>query len=690
MSRSALDTAASQPAPAVPASPQPTFKNQMLVATLLLVSCGSGGGALSGSVGAPELHLQGASDLSAHGTAGATFQPDTVAYQIENPGSGNLDWQVLATVDWVTATPASGTLAPQQTTSVQVALNSNAAALPVGQHAGVLQFRNLNNGQGNTQRPLSLTATAQTSTAMTSASRTSGVAPLAVTFDAVGSASGVVQPSGELPDYSSFSYEWNFGDPGSGRWAHNDKEKNVSTGWVATHVFETPGSYRVSLRVTTATGTVADYHQDITVTDPNTVYAARTFYVAANGSDTNPGTEAQPFQTLARGWTAAFSANQATRVLFRRGDSFSTTSQHQTGNGSASVMLGAYGTGAKPVLRMGNNNGGISLSQWSDVRLVDLHLLATAPSLVPQARGVLLGTRSTLLRCTIESFGYAMEVLNSNDVTVMDTELLNNVEYGLYAYGANIDQCVHLAVLGCRFDQAGLHLTRVYCIRSLFQSNLYQRGGFTAMALVGRTPPLPPSQLNCFLDNVYTTETLDVVAMGPANNTFVEYARDYLFEGNRFISRSDNGNCLHIRGSRVTIRNNVFDVAGRQAVDVSPWNNSAIPNPADVRIEHNTVYRGNGSPLRSITANSSNQTIVRNNLLYCAQGSVQAPSGTVAATQNLTSNPLFNDAPAGDFTLRSGSPAIDTAVPTTVRTDFRRARRPVPAANDVGAFEAGN
>lgn len=660
-----------------------------LALVLALAACGSGG-ALTGTVAAPELSLAGSQDLAAVGTQGTTVPAQAVTYELTNVGDANLDWQVVASAGWVSVTPTAGMLAPQASATVSVAVGASASSLPTGEHNGTLQFRNLNNGRGNQQRPTTLSLTGVGSEPMTAAVSTTGVAPLTVVFDATTSGNGVVRPSGTLPDFASFTYEWSFGDPASGTWPHNGKSKNTGTGWIGAHVYEVPGAYRATLRVTTDQGVVTEYHQDITVTDPNTVFAARTFYVAATGSDSNPGSESQPFQTLARGVSAAFATSQPTRVLFRRGDTFTTGTSQSSGQGAAAVLIGAYGTGAKPVLRMGGTYGGINLVRWDDARLVDLHLVATsASSMVQYARGISMGTRTTLLRCTIEGFPSALDGSDVNNATAAECELLNSAEYGIYAYGPSLELGNHLAFLGNRLDQANFHLTRCYLNRSIFQANLYQRGGLTAMALVGRTQAAP-SQLNCIVDNTYTTETFDVVAMGPANNTFQEYARDYLFEGNRFTSRNESGNCIHIRGFRTTIRNNVFDVTGRQAVDVSPWQNSAIPAPSDIRIEHNTVYRGTGSPLRFLTANSTNPTIARNNLLHCAQGSVQAASGTVSLTQNLTANPLFTDAPAGDFTLRSGSPAIDTAVPTTVRTDFARQRRLGSATSDVGAFEAGN
>ncbi|MFY9343168.1 MAG: hypothetical protein WAT39_11795, partial [Planctomycetota bacterium] len=513
------------------------------------------------------------------------------------------------------------------------------------------------------------------------------VAPLAVQFDATGAGSGVVQPTGADPDFATFGYLWTYGEPAPADWTGlPGKSRNQSTGWIGAHVFEAAGTYRVTLKVTNVAGVVADYHQDIVVTDPATVFAARTFHVAANGNDSNPGTQAQPFLTLTRGFAAAFSGNQVARLLFRRGDSFTSPILQTLSSGTAATLVSAYGTGARPVLRFQANDGGMNLSARGDVRFTDVDIVPQAPAMLSYARGITLGNDTTLLRCRIDGFGYNLDANYVNRVTVQDCEILNGVEYGLWGYSANLQLGNHLAVMGNRFDQAGYHLTRVYINRSLFLANRYERGGFTAMAWVGRDAGQPPTQLNCIVDNSYTTETLDVVAMGPANAQFNEYARGYLFEGNRFYSRAASGSCLRIRGSRVAIRNNVFDVTGRQAVQIGPWTGSPVPAPSDVSVEHNTSYRGAGAPLVFLTALSTNPTVVRNNLMFCAQGVASAPTGSVTLFQNLTANPLFVSPATGDFHLGAGSPAIGTGVATGVRTDFYRAARTSPA--DVGAVRS--
>jgi len=104
------------------------------------------------------------------------------------------------------------------------------------------------------------------------ASRVQGVAALAVFFDAI-NVPGVAQPpevSGRR-EYADFSYTWNFNDPSSGTWATSGRSKNEANGYVTAHVFETPGTYIVTLSVIDGIGVDETYQVTITVEDPDTV-----------------------------------------------------------------------------------------------------------------------------------------------------------------------------------------------------------------------------------------------------------------------------------------------------------------------------------------------------------------------------------------------------------------------------------
>ena len=97
------------------------------------------------------------------------------------------------------------------------------------------------------------------------ASRVSGVAPLTVFFDATGTtAAGTPRPFHDL------EYRWDFGDAGKGRWSTGSTtgDRNLATGPVAAHVFETPGTYTVNL-----TANAAKSSRVITVQDPDMVFS---------------------------------------------------------------------------------------------------------------------------------------------------------------------------------------------------------------------------------------------------------------------------------------------------------------------------------------------------------------------------------------------------------------------------------
>ena len=108
-------------------------------------------------------------------------------------------------------------------------------------------------------------------------SRVSGVAPLYVFFDATATtAVATSRPFHEL------EYQWDFGDAASGSWTSTpgmpNLSRNQATGPMAAHVFEAPGTYTVNLTVLDGAA-AATRSVQITVTDPNTVFAGNTLCV---------------------------------------------------------------------------------------------------------------------------------------------------------------------------------------------------------------------------------------------------------------------------------------------------------------------------------------------------------------------------------------------------------------------------
>lgn len=199
---------------------------------------------------------------------------------------------------------------------------------------------------------------------MTTASRTSGPSPLGVFFDATGEASGVARPplKNGRPDFAAYHYEWHFGDDAGATWSSTGVSRNAGTGFIGAHVFEKPGTYTVTLRVTDERHQLRAYVEKITVYDGDSFYAnssaettENTFYVSSAGADTNDGSFHRPFQTWNHGLDRLFASGGKKRLLCRRGDTF-TSAGFRAKSFTGPLAIGAYGEGEPPVILAENHN----------------------------------------------------------------------------------------------------------------------------------------------------------------------------------------------------------------------------------------------------------------------------------------------------------------------------------------------
>ena len=130
-------------------------------------------------------------------------------------------------------------------------------------------------------------------------------------------------------------YEWNFGDTGS--------KYNTMTGFNVAHAYTKAGTYTISLKVTDSAGAVDTVTKTITVDA-----AGRNFiYVSPSGNDANNGSsQDSAVKTFAR---AAELVGDNTELLFQRGGTYTTSTAMNIGFDN--VAVGAYGSGATPVLK---------------------------------------------------------------------------------------------------------------------------------------------------------------------------------------------------------------------------------------------------------------------------------------------------------------------------------------------------
>ena len=118
------------------------------------------------SVGILEVSPDGG--LASTGPRGGPFTPVNQSYALTNSGDGSLNWVASNTTTWVSLSPANGTLAPGATATLLVSINATATNLARGTYSDSVGIINVSSGQGNTTRPVTLTAnTAPTATPQT-------------------------------------------------------------------------------------------------------------------------------------------------------------------------------------------------------------------------------------------------------------------------------------------------------------------------------------------------------------------------------------------------------------------------------------------------------------------------------------------------------------------------------------------
>jgi hypothetical protein len=180
--------------------------------------------------------------------------------------------------------------------------------------------------------------------------------------------SGVIQP--EDGDASAVDYAWDFGDPKSGAWPHSGRSRNEAYGAVAAHVYQTPGVYTVTLKVTDKSGKRKVFGQKIQVLP---LEGPAFFVSSSSGNDQADGkTPATAWRSLER---ARQGLEKARRLYLKRGDSFTLSGPPLSlGAGETPGHLGAYGMGEAPLIRVEGKEGGVGVF-GDDWRITDLRFV---------------------------------------------------------------------------------------------------------------------------------------------------------------------------------------------------------------------------------------------------------------------------------------------------------------------------
>lgn len=497
-----------------------------------------------------------------------------------------------------------------------------------------------------------------------SVNRSSGVGPLAVFFDATATRS--VSASTLDTAFRNIEYRWDFGDPvagPAGLWSVGHpgfNSKNAAMGPMAAHVFESAGTYVVTLTASEGAAPPATFSCEITVTDPNVAFAGSTVCVSNAASWVGcPIACAVPsancvvsldFDNVMN--TVAGSGATFKRILFRRGDTF-TASSAGTISATGPGLVGAFpaagapatnpivtGTVSKLVL------GSSSNPAFRDWRILDLAISSVGGSPIGILHG---GTSSqiTIQRNVITGQFVAisanlpsLDSLNPggvvvhplyNELAIVENTITDSGDYGFFGAASK------LMMLGNFINNSILaHGVRLQYGRQMVISNnhlgiadktsLTIRGvpHFTsdrvgAFALGSNTLPNAVfTELGVVSDNKIVGGVLSLpLTFSSINSTDDARLRNHIAERNWMILGANaGGSFLQNESSEITIRNNLFDTtqanATQIAINITRTGNVNTPVTNGVYIHHNSVLsnKTSASPFFLVNAVNGSPTNV--------------------------------------------------------------------------------
>ena len=538
--------------------------------------------------------------------------------------------------------------------------------------------------------------------------RLTGPAPFAAVFDASSSAS-----EQGFDTWHELAYHWDFGD-GSGNWPHSGFPRREERGPVAAHVYETPGTYTVTLTATDPDGRVSQALQQVTVTDPSAHYL-QTWCVSPDGDfDGCPSGASE----LVGDWDALQGlVTPGVRVLL---DDVTWQADSTLTLDADDFELGSYGPG-RAFLEASGLVGHV-LGDQITIRDIEICQMGGAKGFTHDAANGVPGDSVNTLFLRVESGGpdngtlvdyYAVTTNATGPPRHHQGLVIQECEVRDTKQGAGVNGLFvimsHGAILGCEIERVQEHCIRApYIHRSIVAHNRLHDWdqSHTAIKCHG---PVWESGFMAGLENSFGVIRANTfragvgdgvsVSMAPTNGSANEHINDIILESNHWIASAQGSALLRVAASRLTIRNNIFDISDPDwfVIPIRMLNRGPHPPATGNRIIHNTVFnRQNERKLVHIYSDIFDTEVI-NNLIVSEGEPDSAIIGISQGTGTIEQGSHVSDALASDFflspnptvpqdyRLQAGASAVDAGVATVdAITDFNGLQRVVP---DCGAFE---
>ena len=453
------------------------------------------------------------------------------------------------------------------------------------------------------------------------AHRLTGVAPLAITFDALATS---IPGLTSLP-FSEIQYDWDFGDYSNGEtWDYGTNPggnlKNEASGPVAAHVFKEHGTYTVTCKAThrTAAGVlhVGSANLTVTVTDPNVVFAANTICISQNSlpvAGQNGVPAGSAVQQVSSWSTVATLAQTYKRILLKRGDVWTgqTAGVELNASHAGPGIIGAYGTGNKPEI-----SSAVSISHMDivtgagDWRVMDIFFTGASVAERTWSRGIYTNgaVNALFLRTDVRWATTLTQTENSDGLYLVDCSIgLGSDQPGVRSYGNISGNISRSAFIGSRFFGVDSFTIRWQgADRSVLSNSTLDApkgpDSYSRFAVRGKSNSGNEGVWNgLWSENIIVSDnymvgdaTTQYAVMGgsPQNTSSAERIRNVIFERNFAIHVTGEPANFFIES--LTVRNNLLVTLGGSGMGFN-IQGTLTPEPTQGWIYNNTFYRANTS-----------------------------------------------------------------------------------------------
>ena len=439
---------------------------------------------------------------------------------------------------------------------------------------------------------------------------TRGQAPFTVHVHGLNSALGA-------GDESTARFEWTFGDA-SGSY-------NALVGWNAAHIYNAPGTYSLTLKVTNANRDVATRTLQVIVDPP----VRGSIYVSPSGNDANSGTSASaPVRTLSRA-EALLTDNKA--VYLQRGAVFAGSDDLAIGK--QNVLVSAYGSGSDPVIRYDNPTQFTKIFQVKDMaRDVVIENIVFDSPFTPDntiVRGMeVRGTNVTVRNCRFGNVSYAITTGGGGAYGLLTQ---NNVAGSLGAYYCWIEGTDHTHLGNTVAESVDEHNFRFGgASRVLLAYNDLTNADKSAIwCMLGD---------HCYIANNRLHQGRLIVGPNFAITSPGEHFQWVVAECNEFFGAQA---IMYDGAEEVTLRNNIMHADGIEAISIWGYSATRQRTTRDITIANNTVINNDSSYGKCLALGAGAASVTACNNLYAAPNLNGHSGGNVVADDPFVTGDTF-------------------------------------------------